>query len=91
MSFMAIFTHRAFSFRPHKPRNPLLRAACALLGIALLALLLVFGLFIGLAMLLFAATRRMLRKPIDPQARVDGVIDGEYSVVSKPRASFGLR
>jgi hypothetical protein len=85
---MQLFVHRLFSFRPCKPRNPLLRLACGLMGLAVLVLLVVFGLFIGLGMLLFAAARRLSRPtapaaapaaaPADPNA-----IEGEYTVVAK--------
>ena len=55
----------------------------------LLAFLLVFGIFIGAAMLLFAATRRLLasRRPA-PIAQADNVIDAEYHVVEKSQASI---
>lgn len=89
---MQFFVHRLFSFRPCKPRNPLLRLACGLMGLAVLVLLVGFGLFIGLGMLLFAAARRLSRpRPIvaaaDPNA-----IEGEYTVVSKAsEPSLSLR
>ena len=93
MSFMPIFVHRFFSFTPSKPRHPLLRVALGLLGLVLLALLVVFGLFIGLGMLLFAATRRMLRRePVAAEpGKIEGAIEGEFSVVDKNRASLSLR
>ncbi|KFN43561.1 hypothetical protein [Arenimonas oryziterrae] len=92
MSFMPIFMHRLFSFRPGKPRHPLLRLALGLLGIALLALLVVFGLFIGLGMLLFAAVRRFTRpQPVIVPAAAEGALDGEYSVVHKHEATLSLR
>lgn len=84
MSPMRVFVHRLFAFRPHKPRHPLLRLAAGLLGVALLALLVVFGLFIGIGMLLFAAVRRMFgSRPATAPAQPERVIEGEYSVVNK--------
>ena len=85
MSPMSIFIHRFFSFTPSKPRHPLLRLVFGLFGLVLLALLVVFGLFIGIGMLLFAAVRRMLRgtPAATSPGRVEGVIDGEYAVVEK--------
>lgn len=87
---MQIFMHRVFAYRPHKPRNPLLRLGLGLLGVAVLGLLIVFGLFIGLGMLLFAAVRRLMRPrdtaaatPADPS-----VIEGEYQVVRKAQLSM---
>lgn len=72
-------------FAPRKPRHPLLRAAFGLLGLGLLAVLLVFGLFVGAAMLASGLLVRLLRqrgKPI--AARRPGVVEGEYRVVKKP-------
>jgi uncharacterized membrane protein YdjX (TVP38/TMEM64 family) len=94
MSHMSIFIHRFFSFTPSKPRHPLMRLVCGLFGLVVLALLVVFGLFIGIGMLLFAAVRRMVRSgPVAAEAsRVEeGVIDGEFAVVEKNRASLGMR
>ena len=81
-----VFMHRLFRLRPCKPRNPLLRVACGLVGLALLAVLVVLGLFVGLGMLMFAALRRMLRPaPVAAPAQ-ERIIEGEYAVVS-PRAA----
>ena len=89
---MPIFVHRIFSYTPSKPRHPLLRLLLGLLGLVLLALLVVFGLFIGLGMLLFAAARRMFRTaPVAAPDKLEGVIDGEYSVVKKSPATLSLR
>ncbi len=69
----------------------MLRVLVGLLGLCLLVLLLVFGLVIGLGMLLFAAARRLLR-PGRPAPRAqEGVIEGEYTLVDKPDARLGLR
>ncbi|GAB3729100.1 hypothetical protein GCM10028862_07220 [Luteimonas pelagia] len=76
-------------FAPRKPRNPLLRLGAALLGLALLAVLLVGGLFVGLAMLAAGVVLRLLNlrgKPIARQrARdMDGqVLDGTFRVVDR--------
>lgn len=94
MSAMRIFVHRFLSFTPSKPRHPLLRLVLGLLGLVLLALLVVGGLFVGLGMLMFAATRRLLRPPQAANAapaHIEGVIDGEFSVIDKNRASLSLR
>jgi len=87
---MTVFMHRLFLMRPAKPRNPLLRLLFGLIGVALLALLVVFGLFIGLGMLLFAAVRRMMRPAQPTPARADGTIEGEYRVVEKHQPSLHL-
>ena len=85
---MQVFLHRLYRMRPCKPRNPPLRIACGLIGVALLAVLVVFGLFVGLGMLMFAAVRRMLRPAATPAAAAqDRIIEGEYAVVGRPRVS----
>lgn len=67
---------------PRKPRNPLLRVALGLLGVAVLSVLLVVGLFVGAGMLAFGLLRGALR-PRAGKPR-EGVLDAEYRVVSKP-------
>jgi hypothetical protein len=93
MSAMRIFVHRFLGFTPSKPRHPLLRLVLGLLGLVLLAVLVVGGLFVGVGMLMFAAVRRLLTpQPAGAApARVEGVIDGEYSVIDKNRATLSLR
>ena len=82
---MPFFIHRVFSYRPGKPRNPLLKVLLGVLGVALLALLVVFGLVVGLGMLLFAAVRRLLRDRTAPApVAAPDVIEGEYTLVRKP-------
>jgi hypothetical protein len=71
-------------FTPRKPRNPLLRMALGLVGIAVLAVLLVVGLFVGAAMVAFGLLRAGLRtRRMAPAARADA-LDAEYRIVSKP-------
>ena len=82
---------RLFSYCPSKPRSPLLRVLVGLLGLVLLAFLVVFGLVIGLGMLLFAAVRRLLRPTAAPARAQEGVIEGEYTLVDKPTSRLGLR
>lgn len=72
-------------FAPRKPRNPLVRIALGLLGLAILAVLVVAGLFVGAAMILgglawklFAARRNRAVRKADPT-----VVDAEYRVVRK--------
>ena len=87
---MPVFMYRLLHMRPAKPRNPLIRLALGLVGVLLLAVLVVFGLFIGLGMLLFTAVRRMLRPAQAAPARPAGVSDGEYRVVEKHQPSLHL-
>jgi hypothetical protein len=88
---MPFFVHRIFTYSPSKPRHPLLRLVLGTLGVVVLAVLVVVGLFVGLGMLMFAAVRRMLRAPAASTAQVDSVIDGEYSVVDKRPAAITLQ
>jgi len=87
---MPVFMYRLFHMRPAKPRNPLVRLALGLIGVALLAVVVVFGLFIGLGMLLFAAVRRMMRPAQATPAQADGSIEGEFRVVEKHQPSLHL-
>jgi len=73
-------------FEPRKPRHPLTRVLFGLAGIALLAVLLVFGVVIGAAMLVAGLAIRMLAGRKAPAAAAGGgaVLDGDYRVVDKP-------
>lgn len=72
-------------FAPRKPRHPLLRVALGLVGVALLAVLVVAGLFIGAAMLLGSAGLRLLRAGTSraPSPAAQRVVEGEYRVVGR--------
>lgn len=82
---------RLFSYCPSKPRNPLLRILVGMLGLALLVLLVAFGLVIGLGMLMFAAVRRLMRPKAAASRAGDGAIEGEFVHVEKSQARLGLR
>ena len=79
-------------FVPRRPRRPLVRLLIGLLGAALLALLVVFGLFVGVAMLAVTAGWKLSRmlgatsRPHAIDANAATAIDGEYAIVRKPRA-----
>ncbi len=83
-------TWSRFEFR--KPRNPLARVAIVVLAVCVLAMLLVVGLFAGLAMLAFGLAVRLAarvagrRRADAPGAARAGAIDGEFSVVTPERA-----
>lgn len=74
---------RLHRLRPSRPRNPLLRVGLALLGVLLLLVLLVGGVFVGLGMLAFRAAQRLMRAR-KAKAPSD-VLEAEYRVVT-PRA-----
>lgn len=90
---------RPFLFALQPPRHPLLRLALALVGVVLLGFFTVFGLIAAAAVLAgFALRRAWLRlrgavatgpasaRPADPD-----VIEGEFSVVEKPRTPLTSR
>ena len=89
---------RPLMFNLQPPRNPLLRLALAVVGLVALGFFTVFGLMAGAAVLAGLALRRMwlrLRgvspaaapmRPADPS-----VIEGEFSVVDKPRTPLTSR
>ncbi|QCO68708.2 hypothetical protein E4582_00340 [Luteimonas yindakuii] len=68
---------------PRKPRHPLLRIGLGLLGLALLAVLLVFGVAIGAGMLAIGLVARVLHQRSRPVARAE-VLDAEFRIVDKP-------
>lgn len=82
-AFSFDFTRARGLFAPRKPRHPLLRLALGLLGVAVLCLLVVVGVFVGAAMivggLLFKLLRHRGRPVADPR-----VVEGEYRVLRKP-------
>jgi hypothetical protein len=68
-------------FAPRKPRHPLLRLAFGLVGLAVLCVLVFFGVFVGAAMLAAGMAYRLMRpRPRPAQQRV---VEGEYQVVRK--------
>jgi hypothetical protein len=74
------------AFAPRKPRHPLARLAIGLLGIGVLALLVFFSVFVGVAMLAVGLVYRLMRqrgRPIAGPARNARVVDGEFRVVGK--------
>ncbi len=78
------------AFAPRKPRHPLARIAISVLGLGVLAVLVFFSVFVGIAMLSVGLLYRLVSqrgKPAlaEPQSARDArVVDGEYRVVSKP-------
>lgn len=76
-------------FAPRKPRHRLLRVALALFGLGLLAVLLVFGLVIGVAMLAGGLLLRLWRQRGKPIAQSSQTLDGEFRVLRKPELSTG--
>lgn len=75
-------------FAPRKPRHPLVRLGFGVLGLAILALLVFVGVFVGAAMLLAGVAWKLLGKT-DKRASVGAgaVVEGEYRVVDKAALS----
>lgn len=73
-----------WAFAPRKPRHPLLRIAFGLVGLALLMVLLVLGLFVGAAMVVAGLALKFWRQRGKPIAADKRVVEGEYRVVGKP-------
>jgi hypothetical protein len=74
------------AFAPRKPRHPLARVALGLLGLGVLALLVFFSIFVGVAMLGVGLAYRLLRsrKPALTRTAANArVVDGEFRVVGK--------
>ena len=70
---------------PRRPRNPLLRIALGLVGVALLVALLFVSVFVGIAMLAAGMLFRLWKqrgKPVARAARANS-IDGDFRVVGK--------
>ena len=70
----------AFS-APRKPRHRALRVAFGIIGLALLAVLVMFGLFVGAAMIAAGVLFKLLKQRGKPVARDARVLDGEFRVV----------
>ena len=70
-------------FAPRKPRHALTRLLFGLLGLVVLALLLVVGVFVGAAMLVGGLLVRLLRQRGKPVSAHKRVVDAEYRVVQK--------
>lgn len=72
------------AFAPRKPRNPLLRLAFGLVGLALLCLLVFFSVFVGAAMIVAGLVWKLVSQRGKPVAVGDAnVVEGEYHVVRK--------
>lgn len=84
--------HRSFRFgsarlrdllQPRKPRHPLLRAGLGLLGLGVLAVLVFFSVFVGVAMLATGLAWKLLRGRSTRPAAHGAVMDAEYRVLRR--------
>lgn len=71
-------------FSPRKPRTPLLRVALGLVGLALLAVLVFFSVFVGAAMIAAGLAWKLLHGRQARAAASGRVVDAEYRVLRKP-------
>lgn len=69
---------------PRRRRHSLLRIAAGILGVAVLAVLVFFSVFVGAAMLAAGLVYRLWKRRGQPLARPARVVEGEYHVVGKP-------
>ncbi|GAA5004644.1 hypothetical protein FNZ56_06900 [Pseudoluteimonas lycopersici] len=69
---------------PRKPRHRLLRLLLGVLGLALLLVLIAFGVFVGAAMLAAGALLRLWTLKRKAPARKDEALPGDFRVISKP-------
>lgn len=74
------------AFEPRKPRHPLLRFTVGVVGLGLLALLVMFGVVVGAAMLAAGMVYKLMQRRGKPMAAAHDarVVDAEYRVVAKP-------
>lgn len=72
------------AFAPRKPRHRALRVAVGIVGLALLAVLVMFGVFVGAAMIATGLLVRLWKQRgrLDRGAARARVLDGEYRVVA---------
>jgi uncharacterized SAM-binding protein YcdF (DUF218 family) len=68
---------------------PATSSLCALFGIAVLAVFLVFGLVIGATMLTAGVLYRLWRQRGKPITKPAQILDAEYQVLRKPMLSNG--
>lgn len=66
---------------PRKPRHRVLRVVLGIVGVALLAVLVMFGLFVGAAMIAGGLLFKLWKQRGKPVARDARVLDGEFRVV----------
>lgn len=74
---------RGAQLPPRYRRHSLLRIVAGILGLALLAVLVFFSVFVGAAMLAVGLLYRLLRKRTRVPARDPKVVEGEFRVVGR--------
>jgi membrane protein implicated in regulation of membrane protease activity len=74
---------RSAQAAPRHRRHSLLRIVAGILGLALLAVLVFFSVFVGAAMLAVGLLYRLFRKRPRAPARDPKVVEGEFRVVGR--------
>ena len=69
---------------PRRRRNSLARIAAGILGVAVLAVLVFFSVFVGATMLAIGLVYRLWKRRGQPAARNARVVEGQFHVVGKP-------
>lgn len=72
------------AFEPRKPRARWLRVLLGVVGLAVLAVLVMFSVFVGAAMIAAGLVFRLWQGRGRPAARERRVVEGEYTVVDSP-------
>jgi UPF0716 family protein affecting phage T7 exclusion len=74
------------AFEPRKPRHRVLRFVLGIVGLGLLALLVMFSVALGAAMLAAGLVYRLWRSRGKPLGRKSDrrIVDAEYRVIGKP-------
>src|SRR3546814_18524627 len=84
-----LFPYPTLFRSPSRPlRNPVVRVRLAMLGLALLSVLLVCGVVAGTLMIAVGLLRRALSHKAPAAHSTGNVIDGEYRVVGDGKASL---
>lgn len=90
------FDHHQFqqrmrnAFEPRKPRHRLLRFAVGIVGLGLLALLVMFSVVIGTAMIAAGIVYKLWKRRGRPMAARDPrIVEGEFRVVDAARIERG--
>ena len=74
---------RSAQMPPRNRRHPLLRLLIGIAGLALLARLVFFSVFVGAAMPAIGLLYKLLKRRTPSATRASRVVEGEYRVVGK--------
>lgn len=72
------------AFEPRKPRHRMLRFALGVVGLGVLAVLVMFSVVLGAAMIGAGVVYKLWKQRGKPVARDTRVVEGEFRVVGQP-------